>query len=62
MQVPTIKLSESSKIAAKKIINGSKQKTTLCTQMQMASYYAFLHSEKNAANDVLNFAKNLIIK
>ena len=62
MQVPTIKLSEVSKNSAKIIINASKQKTTLGTQVHLADYYAFLHFPQNAASDVKNFAKNLIIK
>ena len=60
MQIPTVKLSESSQKAAKNIINASKKKTTICQQMQMANYYAYLHSPKNAQNDSINYAKTLL--
>ena len=62
MQVPTIELSEVSQIAAKKIIEASKKQTTISQQMQMANYYAFLHSPKQANKDVVNFAKILVNK
>lgn len=60
MQIPTIKLSEASQATAKKIIKASKKKTTAGQQMQMANYYAFLHSKMNAANDIKNYARILI--
>ena len=62
MQVPTIKLSEVSQTAAKKIIEASKKQTTIPQQMQMASYYAYLHSPKQANKDVVDFAKVLARK
>ena len=62
MQVPTIKLSEASQRAAKMIINASKKETTTCQQMQMASYYAYLHSPKNAVKDKIDYAKVIMSK
>lgn len=62
MQVPTIQLSEASQRAAKMIINASKKETTAGQQMQMASYYAYLHSPKQANKDVVDFAKVLARK
>ena len=60
MQIPTIRLSEASQKAAKNIINASKSKTTIGQQMQMANYYAYLHSPKNAPNDSISYAKTLL--
>ena len=62
MQVPTIKLSEASQRAAKMIINASKKETTAGQQMQMASYYAYLHSPKNAVKDKIDYAKVIMSK
>ena len=62
MQVPTINLSEVSQSAAKKIIEASKKQTSIQQQLQMANYFAFLHSPKQANKDVVDFAKILARK
>ena len=62
MQVPTIKLSDASQKAAKRIIDASKKKTNLGEEMKMASYYAYLHSENHINSDKTNFAKLLLGK
>jgi len=60
MKIPTVQLSESSQAAVRKIIKASKEKPTLDQQMEMASYYAYLHSQNNIANDAKNFARILL--
>ena len=60
MQVPIVQLSQSSQTAIKKILNASKEKTTLCRQIQMTNYYAFLHSKPQA--DKIDYAKLLLHK
>ena len=62
MQIPTIKLSDASQKAAKRIIKTSKNKTSLGEEMKMANYYAFLHSKKNIITDKTDFAKLLLGK
>ncbi len=57
MQIPTIKLSEASQATAKAIVKASKSKTNTGQQMQLASYFAFLHSVNNAKTDYADFAK-----
>lgn len=60
MKVPTIQLSKSSQSAVQKIIKASKTKVTLGQQMELASYYTYLHSKNNLANDSKNFARTLL--
>ena len=60
MQVPSIKLSQFSQTAAKKIIKASKNKTDIGQQAHMANYYAFLHSQPE--KDKLVCAKLLMSK
>ena len=62
MQIPTVKLSEATQATFKKILKASKEKKTFGQQMQMASYYAFLHSEKQAKTDTTYYAKILMGK
>lgn len=60
MKVPTIQLSKSSLSAVQKIIKASKTKVTLGQQMELASYYTYLHSKNNLPNDSKNFARILL--
>lgn len=57
MRIPQAQLSEASKATVKKILKASKKRTTVCQQMQMANYYAYLHSKQQLAKDTENYAK-----
>ena len=60
MQVQTVKLSQLSQSTANKILKASKSRATLGQQLQMANYYAYLHSEKTAKTDIKTSAKILL--
>ena len=62
MKIPSVTLSEVSRNAAKRILAASKDEKNICQQMQMANYYAFLHSENSCKNDSINYAKMLLGK
>ena len=62
MKIPPLALSNVSQSAAKRILAASKNEKNICQQMQMANYYAFLHSKNCCENDCTNYAKMLLGK